>query len=963
MTEESNLPQRRPITLSPWIVVIGALILYGATLNHWVSLSSLGLISKITGWDWHPLPLPWRPTANAPLFLVLTLPIRILPVSLQPIALNAFSALCAALVLGLLAASVRLLPHDRTREQRQREGGEYALLSVPAAFLPPLLAVLMLGMQLTFWRHAIVATGEMLNLLIFAFLVYCLLRFRIHQNDNWLFAFAFVYGLGASNDWALYYKGYFLPFLVALVWIKGVNFFSWRFLLRMAGWGAAGLLLYLLIPAIGALGSDRGDFLGLLKMELQAQSYNFRVLGRWVALIGGVPTVLPLIFAGIKWASFQGEVSAVGSALTKYMFRLLHIVFLGLGMIMFFNLKYSPSIRLQDFTGYSFLTFYFLAALSIGYYSGYILLVFGKQPAQSWERPGPLGKIVNWTLVGAFVALAIVAPCALARQNFSSIQEARKGVVTDYVAETLRDLPDKPAILLSDDPGRLYLIQSSYVQQGKADRNILIDTSALPYKEYIAYLVSQYPELKKVVTSPEKLVRVLPSESLVVFLMGLNKTYPIYYLHPSFGYYFEQFYLKPRGLVYEMQEYPAGTFAPPPLTEREIAENQQVWARIDKQLPAAMPETQKLDPDTATAGFNYSLALDYWGVALQKAGHLKEAHSAFGKSLELYPQNYIAKINQEYNEQLQKNDPQPLDTKDLAYRVLLQYRGYKYLGPVDEPGLDMAVGEFFAAQKDFRSATALFQRALDLLPDNPEAELDMAKVFVDMNLPDKAREFIRKLRANPKADQWEVTRIEALTYYAKDDYGSAEQLMREGLKGDPQNVRRVAVMAEFYRVTAYAAMKKRPEEANRRFKNALNFLDQEVALLKNTEVKTSDQAIPDALMNKAEVQMMLKDFPSSITTLNQVIDLQPENQTALLNRAIAENQLHQFQASKRDYNALRRLMRQQPWVIEYGLAQIALEEKNPADEIRHLKRYLDSAPDDTQEYQQVRQRLRKLESR
>ena len=71
--------------------------------------------------------------------------------------------LCAALTLGLLAASVRLLPHDRTREQRQREGGEYSLLSLPAAFLPALFAVLMMGLQLTFWRDAIAASGDMLN--------------------------------------------------------------------------------------------------------------------------------------------------------------------------------------------------------------------------------------------------------------------------------------------------------------------------------------------------------------------------------------------------------------------------------------------------------------------------------------------------------------------------------------------------------------------------------------------------------------------------------------------------------------------------------------------------------------------------------------------------------------------------------------------------------------------------------
>ena len=58
--EEATLPQVRPIVLSSWLVVIGALILYGLTLNHWVTLRSLPMVAQVTGWDWHPLPLPWR---------------------------------------------------------------------------------------------------------------------------------------------------------------------------------------------------------------------------------------------------------------------------------------------------------------------------------------------------------------------------------------------------------------------------------------------------------------------------------------------------------------------------------------------------------------------------------------------------------------------------------------------------------------------------------------------------------------------------------------------------------------------------------------------------------------------------------------------------------------------------------------------------------------------------------------
>jgi hypothetical protein len=71
---------KRPIILSPWVVALAALALYGLTLNHWVTFGSIPYVSQITGWDWHPGPLPWRPKLQyEPLFLILTFPLRGLP--------------------------------------------------------------------------------------------------------------------------------------------------------------------------------------------------------------------------------------------------------------------------------------------------------------------------------------------------------------------------------------------------------------------------------------------------------------------------------------------------------------------------------------------------------------------------------------------------------------------------------------------------------------------------------------------------------------------------------------------------------------------------------------------------------------------------------------------------------------------------------------------------------------------
>ena len=48
---------------------------------------------------------------------------------------------------------------------------------------------------------------------------------------------------------------------------------------------------------------------------------------------------------------------------------------------------------------------------------------------------------------------------------------------------------------------------------------------------------------------------------LIGVLTMLAKTNELYYLHPSFGYYFEQFYQEPHGLAYKLKTLP-GRHAP-----------------------------------------------------------------------------------------------------------------------------------------------------------------------------------------------------------------------------------------------------------------------------------------------------------------------------------------------------------------------------------------------------------------
>ena len=235
MELESGPKIRIVSTVVPWLAGAVALVFYLLTLNHWVSGGNLLQVAKASGWV-------WRRELYEPLLWLATYPFSWLPLSAIPLALNLFAALCAFLTLTLLARSVALLPHDRTDGQREKELDGSGILSIRSAWLPQLLAVMVCGLQTTFWENATAFSGEMLNALVFAYVIRCLLEYRVDEGRPWLYRAAFAYGLGITNNWAM--LGFLPLFLAALAWIKGAFiwkkglrfFFNPRFLGRMLLW-------------------------------------------------------------------------------------------------------------------------------------------------------------------------------------------------------------------------------------------------------------------------------------------------------------------------------------------------------------------------------------------------------------------------------------------------------------------------------------------------------------------------------------------------------------------------------------------------------------------------------------------------------------------------------------------------------------------------------------------------------
>ncbi len=967
MTEQNETnkttAQIQPFGRLPWLIALGALLLYTITLNHWVTITSLPTVARIIGWDWHPTWLDWRPTNFAPLYFLVTLPVRILPVAWQPIALNGLSAICAALTLMLLARSVALLPHDRTRDQRVRELSETGLLNGFRTVVPQILAVLACGLQRTFWENATAATSETLDLVVFAALIWCLLEFRHSNREAWLTRFVVFYGIGVTNNWALI--GFFPFFLISVIWIKGLEFFEWKFIGKLVAWFCPGLLLYLLMPAVSAA-ADGGSFLHVLHMQLSAQKSTLFYVPRWVPLLLAVPTLVALCFIGIRWSSFRGDTSAFGTILSDVGFSLMHLLFFASGLWLFLDIRYSPRVFFEMLP---FLSFYYMAALSVGYFSGYFLFILTTEPMAVWDRRSPLMRFIAKVSLTILGIAAFAVPAWLAYSNVLGIQAAKRQTLKDYAVALTQSLPPKGAVVLSDDHSRLLMLNAAYQAQGRPVENILIETDSMVYGQYLGYLAKTYPQIQSAIGPQSNLPPVIDSLSCLRLLSLFNEKskLPIYYLHPSFGFFFEHFYAKPHGLVQELLPYSTNQFEPPALTEAEINENMESWKKYKVGFLDSVPKSLTLATDADAVGWYCSRSASAWGVELQKVNRLNDAGVFFDFALKLNPRNHMALANQRYNRNLRDKNTQPIDIAEIIRNSLIQCRTWEGVinsdGPADEPGLQYRFGQALAAGGNLRQAYLMFQRRLALLPGDFDTQFAIAKTFADMGLPDKTLAMIRQAESKGVSpdEKAELLRVESLALVIKGSWADAETLLVDAQKQSPQDVRRVKLLVDFYRLSGVNMLRaQKADKASQQFKKALVAVDTQLALLKGmNRIGSQDEA--DALLSKGEIQSQLGENEDAIVTLGLLLQRKPDSAAALINRAIARLKSKKYPEARQDYLKLVKLLPSKAPAVYYGLGEIAFQTNDKKEAIKNFRTFLELTPEGSAEHKEISDRLAKLE--
>ncbi len=937
----------------PVILGLGALLVYLVTLSQGITISNLELASKVSGWD-------WRPWVGQPLLWLLTLPLRLVPASWVPGLLNLFSAICAVGTLSLLARCLELIPWTSPifaiTGWRQR--------------LPLALAVFVCGLDLNFWQHATAATGEMLGVLLLASATWCLLEFRVNQNSRWLHASVFIWGLGMAENWMMILT---LPaFIVALIAIQPLRFLEKNFVLRLAGWGLAGFLIFVILPlANGLLPGSSLSFKESWLMSLQQVRhilgalyfYFFRVhsgLGFVVLAF----YLLPLLAWFLCRFDDEPNNQPTMDQLQIFLYRGLRLALLLSCLWVALDPTYGPRniVKNQIHFALPLLSFDFLIALGVGLLAGNLLLG-GQRNTPPSIRPIILDHLFFWqersfpvlVLVGIALIVTLLTP-----RNYFAVTQVNQQPLKQFGELAVRSLPAGGGIMLSDFSDRLMVFRAAQSRHPEAHDWVPVNVTALASMEYRAWLQRQHPGLSVPATSRSQIA----ANELRDWINQQTTSNRVFYLHPSSGYFLEAFYLVPAGAIYELKPFVTDTVLPPPVPANLLAQTEKLWAEAKPHLESLEQAGRRnalasesyfaklllLEPATFVQGDIlkswYSMALDGWGVQLQRAGRWPEAKQYFLQAISLNETNWIAHCNLFCNTNQQAGHPMNIAVADRLVGGLANIGTVNSLlsrfGPVDEPAFCFALGNTFSQAGFPRQAMQNFERAAELAPSELAPKLELISLYTRTHLASRTATMIAQLRDDIKswpatnAAQLKLALLEADFYRSQTNLAPARQILSDLIPIHADDIVGLeSIVQEFILMQDFA-------QAEATFNNYLD--------------KTPDQ--PFLLQAKSELLIQSGQAGAAIPVLNHLLEL-TNYPPAKFNRAIAFLRVTNYAAAQADFLDLTNASVDIP-AIDYGLAESSLGFGETNLAVQYLNRCLTKTPKYSPTWNKVASKLKEL---
>jgi len=902
----------------PWILSFAVLALYWVTASRWMTIQSLATLSQIAGWDGN---LP----AGSPLLFLLSRPLTLLPSGSLPSVANLLTALLAAGTAWMITRTILILPRDRTHTQRIRGYSDGRPMEGRWAWLPPVLAVGVFAFQRTVWEHGTSMTGEMLNAFLFASIARALMEYRATRRERWLDLFAVLLGIGIPNDWAL--LGFLPAFLLAFFWIGGFEILRTRLLLRLAGIGAVGLSLYLLIPAVGAGKSGLPDSFGeALWALITTQKDILLGISKFRFLMLGSVMLVPLLAAG-----FRGDMPR-GSGLEQIatLVALTGIQFVWLGAILFmsFDGPFSPRALVTlnpEVAALPLLTFHVGAALSVGYLSGYFLIVGLVPPGPQWARVDGAGYPIHRALAWCVIA-TLAVPAALLVKNWNGIRIQNGPVLDDMARVLVEPLPARPAVIVTDNPILESLANAHFSRTPGSPAHLVFNTRRAADASYRRHLArtrsANWPELKDLAATSENV-----GGQFLALLIRSSLTNVAYSFGPTVSFLTEPTHLQPAGAIFRFQAYASGQVQAPPISAADAAAVAAFWNSRREALERLLVAAQ--DPSQPTPRFVasfYGRAANAQGIALQRAGLLDPASQLFATARKLDPDNPSAIVNAAVNDLLRRRLP-----IDAALRKPIESLPYSalgidtYYGPVDEPRHLEALGTAVLELPEplVRAAANAFLRARELDPTSIDAAIGYARACVAANEPALALKAVSDTTTLARDRKLTLTQssllaqAEANAHLRAGAVPAAEAVALRALSAQPNDVALLDLVSFIYVQSGSPA-------------KAIPYVNR---ILK---ANPQDEA---TLQRRGYLLLQAGQFDAAVADFDEVLNRRFDDNTARMNRATAHLFAGRADKAAEDFQiALRRDAKAVDALV--GLAEANLLRKDRDAALRYFDKAL-----------------------
>jgi tetratricopeptide (TPR) repeat protein len=226
-----------------------------------------------------------------------------------------------------------------------------------------------------------------------------------------------------------------------------------------------------------------------------------------------------------------------------------------------------------------------------------------------------------------------------------------------------------------------------------------------------------------------------------------------------------------------------------------------------------------------------------------------------------------------------------------------------------------------------RQSAIQFTRVRQLAPDNLATRLFLAQIYLFYRQPDLGLEALHDPLVQParfaltEYNSTELNILAASAYFQKNENARAAELLSTEIERHPDND-----LLMFFSAQAF--------DARGLYTNALQVINRKLA-------RSPDDTA--WLYRKGFESIQIGAFDEAVTALSKCLELQTNNPSALLTRAMAYYQGDRLDAARADYLKLQAVYTNS-FQVARGLGEVAWRQHQTNEAIRNYEIYLANAP-------------------